>query len=79
MINAEQYALENMQGTDLEDIKSALIGFAKIWGEEILTQASEKAKTKLKIDGFIKGTPTMWDVIIDKDSILKSVNLDEIK
>lgn len=70
-MTAEEYALEVMQGCDLQEIESALIGFAKIKVKETLKIAAEKAKITTQQYGM--------DIFqaVDKESILNSVNLDE--
>lgn len=75
MIKAEDYALENMQGCDLQEIEQALIGFAKLWGEHIVKTISMKASANVVYDSF-DGT---YDAIINQKSILGAISLDDIK
>lgn len=56
-------------------IKELMIEFAKIYGKEILKQASEKAEIIFD-DGECDSDKAHY---IDKDSILNAYNLDEIK
>lgn len=90
---AEEFALENMQGTDLQEIERALIGFAKIHVEAALQAANKNKKIELfvrpdrkgakykKVESGenydIFGTIQMWKV--NKDSILNSYPLTNIK
>ena len=64
-MTAEDYALENMQGTDLQEIEMALQGFAKMKCKELLEVVAEKAKI---ID---------FGYAVSRDSIINAVNLDE--
>ena len=64
-MTAEDYALENMQGTDLQEIEMALQGFAKMKCKELLEIVAEKAKIK------------DFGYAVSRDSIINAVNLDE--
>ena len=64
-MTAEDYALENMQGTDLQEIEMALQGFAKMKCKELLEIVAEKAKIK------------DFGYTVSRDSIINAVNLDE--
>lgn len=64
-MTAEDYALENMQGTDLQEIEMALQGFAKMKCKELLEIVAEKAKI------------TDFGYAVSRDSIINAVNLDE--
>ena len=64
-MTAENYALENMQGTDLQEIEMALQGFAKMKCKELLEIVAEKAKI------------TDFGYTVSRDSIINAVNLDE--
>lgn len=43
MITAKEYALQNMQGADIGEIESALIGFAKLHVTAALECAAKEA------------------------------------
>ena len=82
-MTAEDYALENMQGTDLQEIEMALQGFAKMKCKELLEIVVEKAKIRDE-DGDVYEQPKgfycngeLYETWVDKDSILNAVNLDE--
>ena len=45
-MTAEDYALENMQGTDLQEIEMALQGFAKMKCKELLEIVVDKAQVE---------------------------------
>ena len=68
---AEEFALENMQGTDLQEIERALIEFAKLHVEAALEAADKTAECN-----FPEGA---WDDIEDKSFILNSYPLTNIK
>lgn len=76
-MTAEEYALENMQGTDLQEIESALIGFAKLKCEELLKIVSESAQLKQEIEYIHSSVGYGAVSVVDKDSIFNVVDLDE--
>ena len=59
------------------DIKKAMIEFAKIHVQAALREASEKSKVKIEWEGTPGLTP--YETIVDKDSILNSYSIDNIK
>lgn len=67
-MTAEEYAMENMHGADLNEIESALIGFAKLKCQELLEIVAEKAESYV-IGGLVSQ--------VDEESILNAVDLDE--
>ncbi len=71
ILTAEEYVLATMQGADLQEIESALIGFAKLHVKAALKAASEQADMK---DDWNNQRGT-----IDKDSILNAYSLENIK
>lgn len=76
-MTAEEYALENMHGADLNEIESALIGFAKLKCEELLEIVAEEAQIKQEIEYIHSSVGYGTVSVVDKDSILNAVNLDE--
>lgn len=78
-MTAEEYAFENMQGCDLYEIVSALEGFAKLKCEELLVIVAEKAKAEIKYEYSGNTGSEYLDewAVIDKNSILNAVNLNE--
>jgi hypothetical protein len=74
-MTAEEYALENMQGCDLQEIESALIGFAELKCKELLEIVAKKAKiieSRSMVNGY-----DYTERLVDKDSILNAVDLKE--
>ena len=67
-MTAEEYALENMQGCDLDEIVSALEGFAKLKCKELLEIVSNLAEVNV-LD--------YNDYEVNKDSILNAVDLNK--
>ena len=61
----EYYSVENS-----EDVRQAMVDFAKYHVELALKEASEEAGTDYD---------SAYNVVVDKDSILNSYNLDNIK
>lgn len=59
-------------------IQQLLVDFAKYHVALALEAASEKVKIKIR-KGVMSKTPTMWDVDINKESILTSYPLENIK
>ena len=59
------------------DVERAMIEFAKLHVEAALKEASQKAETKEDVAIFAEGTFTTR--IIDRDSILNSYSLENIK
>ena len=90
---AEEFALENMQGTDLQEIERALIAFAKLHVEAALEAANKNKKIELfvrpdrkgakykKVESGenydVFGTRQMWKV--NKESILNAYPTTNIK
>lgn len=70
-MTAEIYALENMQCTDMQEIESTLIGFAKLKCEELLKIVAEKAEVAQCENN------DYYEYEVDKDSILNAVDLNE--
>lgn len=60
-----------------KDVKSAMIEFAKLHVQAALEAASKKAKTKEDIAIFAEGSYKTQ--VVDKESILKSYPLSNIK
>ena len=77
ILTAEDLALNfeigNTKRISIEDAKEAMIEFAKLHVEEALKEASEKA------DYITDGQEHITDIWIDKDSILNSYPLENIK
>jgi hypothetical protein len=74
-MTAEDYALGNMEGCDLQEIESALIGFAELKCKELLEIVAKKAKiveNRSMVNGY--DYTERW---VDKDSILNAVDLKE--
>ena len=74
MITAEEYALENMQGTDLQEIEDVLIGFGRLCAQEALKAAADNATGTMETD-FLGGE---W-VSVDRESILTSFDINSIQ
>ena len=69
-MTAEEYAFENMQGCDLNEIVSALEGFAEMKCKRLLEIVAKEARINFSND-------KANDFSIDKDSILNVVDLEE--
>lgn len=89
---AEEFALETMQGTDLQEIERALINFAKLHVEAALKAASEKAQMvgETQHDNnapdvhsdfvyVVNSNGADYGYTVDKDSILEAYPLTNIK
>ena len=76
-MTAENYALENMQGTDLQEIESVLIGFAKLKCEELLQIVLKSAEIYIPDGAYMDCYVNPDRIEIDSSSILDAVNLDE--
>lgn len=84
MLTAEEYALENMQGVDLQEIESALIGFAQMHIKAALKAAAEKGLIRIqnKEENYTEKVLTTYAgsiVTVDKNSILNAYPLENIK
>lgn len=55
------------------------IEFTKMHNKLALAASAKNAKTKFIEGVYIEKTPTMWDIEIDKDSILNAYPEDNIK
>lgn len=80
-MTAEEYALENMQGCDLQEIETALIGFAEMKCKELLEIVAKKAKIRDE-DNDTYYQPHIfycngdrYKTWVDKDSVLNAVDL----
>lgn len=74
-MTAEEYAFENMQGCDLDEIVSALEGFAKLKCEKLLEIIVENAKiieNRSMSSGY-----DYTERYVCKDSIINAVDLNE--
>lgn len=72
----EKYIEENNHDSNI-DIEDALIEFAKLHVERALKEASEKAKLTSEVCEVLQ--EHWFEEYIDKDSILNSYSLDNIK
>ena len=52
-------------------MEDAMIDFAKLHVKAALEAAKNNARTKFN-NSYLTGTPTMWDISIDKESILNA-------
>lgn len=76
-MTAEEYAMENMHGADLNEIESALIEFAKLKCQELLEVVAENVQLKQEIEYIHSSVGYGTVSVVDKDSIFNAVNLDE--
>jgi len=72
---AEQYATENMQGTDLDEITSALVGFAKLHVKAALKAASEQGYG-LYYEHKLDANPDI--ITVEPQSIINAYPLEKI-
>jgi len=81
-MTAEEYAMENMHGADLNEIESALIEFAKLKCQELLKIVVENALVQER-SAYLELTPCksinkgLTVIEVNKKSILNAVDLDE--
>ena len=81
-MTVEKYMMENMQGADFQEIKSALIGFATLKCQELLEIIAEKVKI-IDEDNDVYEQPHIfycngeeYKTWVDKSSILNAVDFD---
>ena len=77
LVTAEEFALENMQGTDLQEIESALVEFAQYHVKLALEAAGEKAALALSEAQEIQKEDSRK--YVSKKAIINSYPLENIK
>lgn len=77
----EYYNIMNDNYGSVEDLAKQFKRFAELHVEAALKEAASKARTKLLPEDqrTDNRTPTMWDVIINKDTILNAYSIKNIK